>query len=169
MKIEYELSLYIEMARFQINDVVQVSNRKGRKSTIHVTNVTALTWHQLQLLVSEGADKFTKMVLLYREYSTKEKISKSIVNGKHLSSEEVQEIDQYVRLFRKHGCTEHHQVNEIISQKSAWDQFKTIRSLNDHGKYKQIKGVQPKYFEIVCGILEISGGYGYPLDRYEIY
>jgi len=169
MKIEYDEGLYREIARFRINDAVQVSNRKGRTRTIHITNITRLTWHQLQLLVSEGADRFTKMVLLYRSYAYKEKIYKSAINGERLTPAEVREIGDYIKIFQSYGYTEHHQVNEIISQNGAWDQFQTIRSLNDHGKHKEIPGIQPKYFEIVCSILEISGGPGRALDRYTPY
>lgn len=169
MKIEYDASLYRKMARFSINDIVQVTNRRGRKSTIQITNVTSLTWHQLQLLVPDGCDRFTKMVLLYREYATKEKISNSVLKGERLSPEEIAEIDKYIKLFQNNGCSEHHQVNEIISQNGAWDDFKNTRSLNDHGKHKEIQGIQPKYFEIICSILDISGGSGHSLDSYKIY
>jgi hypothetical protein len=44
MKIDYDVSLYKEIANFSVNKVVQVSNRKGRKTTIHITNITQLSW-----------------------------------------------------------------------------------------------------------------------------
>ncbi|MCF6255809.1 MAG: hypothetical protein L3K25_05840 [Gammaproteobacteria bacterium] len=169
MKIEYDVSLYIEMANFSVNEVVQVSNRKGRRSTIHITNITKLSWQDLQLLVSSGADKFSKMVMLYREYSSKKEVSESVIRGKSLSLNETSEINEYIKIFRDHGCTKHHEVNEIIAQRDEWDSFKTIRSLNDHGKHKEIEGIQPQYFEIICNILKISGEQGLPLDSFQKY
>ena len=169
MKIEYDASLYREIAKFSVNEVVRVSNRKGRRSTIHITNITKLSWQHLQLLVSGGSDRFSKMVLLYREYSSKKEVSESVIRGKPLSSIEVSEINEYIKIFREHDCTKHHEVNEIISQISAWDNFKTIRSLNDHGEHKEIEGIQPQYFEIACNILKISGKKGLPLDSYKKY
>lgn len=169
LKVEYDVNLYKKIANFKINEVVQVSNRKGRRSTIHIINISKLSWHDLQLLVSGGADRFSKMVLLYREYFNKNEISESVINGKALTSDEVLEISDYVEIFQKFDCKEHHEVNEIISQKGAWDNFKTIRSLNNHGEYKEIEGIQPKYFEIICNILKISGGQGRPLDSYKKY
>ena len=140
MKIEYDVNLYREMANFRVNEVVQVSNRKGRRSTIHITKITKLSWQDLQLLVSSGVDKFSKMVMLYREYSSKKEVSESVIKGKFLSSNETVEINEYIQIFHDHGCTRHHEVNEIIAQRNEWDRFKTIRSLNDHGEHKKLKG-----------------------------
>jgi len=169
VKIEYDVNLYREMANFKVNEVVQVTNRKGRRSTIHVTNITKLSWQDLQLLVPSGADKFCKMVLLYREYSSNREVSESVIRGKPLSLNETSEISDYIKIFREHGCTKHHEVNEIITQRGTWSNFKVIRSLNDHGEHKEIEGIQPQYFEIVCNILKISGERGLPLDSYKKY
>ena len=169
MKIEYDINLYKNIANFKINEVVQVSNRKGKRSAIHITNISKLSWHELQLLISSGADRFSKMVLLYREYSNNNKISESVINGRTFTSNEVGEIMDYIEIFHNFGCNEHHEVNEIISQKGAWDNFKTIRSLNDHREYKEIEGIQPIYFEVICNILKISGGQGRSLDGYKKY
>jgi len=169
LKIEYNANIYREIANFKVNEVVQVTNRKGSRSTIHITQITRLSWHELQLLVSSGSDKFTKMVLLYREYSSNKEISESVINGNPLTPDEVREIGEYIKIFRDFDCSEHHEVNEIIGQRNIWDNFKTIRSLNDHGEHKEIEGIQPKYFEIVCNILKISGSRGLPLDGYKRY
>ncbi|MEZ2634514.1 hypothetical protein ACBP95_02285 [Morganella morganii] len=169
MKINYDASLYRKIANFSVNKVVQVSNKKGIKSTIHITNITQLSWQSLQLLVSRGSDKFSKMVFLYREYSQQGENSESVIRGKYLSSNESMEINEYIKIYREHGCTKHHEVNEIITKNRLWDNFKTIRSLNDHGEFKDIEGIQPQYFEIVCNILKISGDNGLPLDGYKKY
>jgi len=169
VKIKYDPSLYREIANFSINEVVQVSNSKGRRSTFHITNIAKLTWQDLQLMVSGGTDKFSKMVLLYREFSNKKEVSESVIRGKPLSQNETSEISDYIKIFRDYECTKHHEVNEIISQKGIWDKFKTIRSLNDHGEHKEIEGIQPQYFEIVCNILKLSGEGGLSLDSYHKY
>lgn len=155
------------MVSFTINEIVQVSNKKGRRSTIHISNITSLSWHELQLLVSEGSDKFTKMVLLYRGYASKN--PETIVNGISLTDDESREIYEYVNLFRNNNCKEHYEVNKIISNRGDWDNFRKIRSLNDHGEHKEIEGIQPKYFEIICHILDISGAQGEPLNSYKKY
>ncbi|WP_049870662.1 hypothetical protein [Serratia sp. FS14] len=169
MKIDYDVNLYREIANFSVNKVVQVSNKKGIKSTIHITNITQLSWQNLQLLVSSGSDRFSKMVFLYREYSQQRQTFESVIRGKSLSLNENKEINEYIKIYREHGCTKHHEVNEIITKNKLWGNFKTIRSLNDHGKFKGIKGIQPQYFEIICNILKISGDKGLPLDGYQKY
>ncbi|OJA03805.1 hypothetical protein BGC33_00590, partial [Bathymodiolus thermophilus thioautotrophic gill symbiont] len=65
MKIEYDNNLYKEIANFKINEIVRVTNREGIMSDIHITNIIKLKWHELQLLISIGTDRFSKMVLLY--------------------------------------------------------------------------------------------------------
>ncbi|AUL95802.1 hypothetical protein FORC54_1657 [Vibrio vulnificus] len=72
-------------------------------------------------------------------------------------------------MFRDYNCTKHYEVNEIITERGDWDKFPTIRSLNDHGKHKEIPGIEPQYFEIVCNILNISGEGGLSLDGYKKY
>lgn len=70
MKFEYDVNLYETIANFEANELVHVLNQSGRRSAIHVTNITKLSWNELQLLVPDGADMFSKMVLLYQEYSS---------------------------------------------------------------------------------------------------
>jgi len=167
VKIEYDVSLYRKIANFAINEIVQVTNRKSRKSTIHITNISKLSWHELQLLVVGGADGFTKKALLYQEYSDKKLFSETVLRGEFLSSSEATEINKYIKIYRESGFTKHFEVNKLISVNNRWGEFKTIRSLNNHGKHKEIKGIQPKYFEIICNILSISGERGLPLDAYK--
>ena len=169
MKIEYDVTLYKRIANFSVNEVVQVKNRKGKRSTIHITNITQLSWQDLQLLVSNGADRFTKMVLVYQEYLSEKELSNSVLKGKPLTSDESTEINEYIKIYRSNGFTKHHEVNEFITDNKIWDNFSTVRSLNDHGQYKSIEGIQPKYFEIICNILKISGEKGMPLDGYTTY
>ncbi|MGM0913866.1 MAG: hypothetical protein ACQEXC_08390 [Pseudomonadota bacterium] len=169
MKIDYDVGLYKEIAQFPIDEIVQVYNRKGRKNTIHITCITRLTWQELQLLMPEGTDRFSKMVLLYQKYANSTVSSSIQVNGVSLSKTESDEIDKYIGIFREQGFTKHTDVNNYITGNSLWNEFKTIRSLNDHGKYHDIEGIEPKYFEIICSVLKISGEGGSPLDSYKKY
>lgn len=60
-------------------------------------------------------------------------------------------------------------MNDYISTNSLWDLFPTLRSMNDHGRGKLVKGIQPKYFKIICKILNITGDYGDSLKDYTAY
>lgn len=169
MKIEYDVNLYRTMANYSVNEIIQVTNRKGIKSSIHINNITKLSWNELQLLVPNGSNKFTKMVLLFQKYSRAKKLSNSKINGKSLSSTETYEINEYIKIYKNNSFTKHYEVNEFITANNLWNIFVTIRSLNDHDKFKEIEGIQPKYFEIICNILSISGEKGLPLDAYKTY
>jgi len=168
MKIEYDKELYIKIAMLNINEVIVTTNRKGQRKTIHITKITNLTWQELQLLVNEGADKFTKMFLLYEKYTCKNVDSRESASkffkGDKLSPSEASEIAAYVRIFQENNFKEHFQVNEYITNNDKWDEFSTIRSLNDHKEYKRIPGILPKYFEIICNLLNIGGASGRSLD-----
>lgn len=168
MKIEYDVNLYKKIANFKLNKIVRVKNRNNIESTIHIQNITSLSWHDLQLLTRNGADRFSKMVFLYEKYSNSS-TTPPPTNGDELSKAESEEISQYIKIYHSNNFTEHHQVNNFISENNFWNQFSTIRSLNDHGQHKEIKGIQPKYFNIICQLLKISGGNGLPLDSYKKY
>ncbi len=167
-KLEYSSVVYRQIANLKVNEIVQVTNRKGHRSTIHITNIVNLSWHQLQLLVSGGRTKFEKQYLLYKEYSTKHRTN-SFLKGMSLSQAESSEIQEYIGIFKANGLSKHTQVNNYITNNNLWDNFPTIRSLNDHGKYKEIEGIEPQYFEIVCRILNISGEGGRSLDDFKKY
>ncbi|MBQ4829817.1 hypothetical protein J8L84_11075 [Alteromonas sp. MMG017] len=167
-KFEYNPVLYRKIANLKVNEIVQVTNRKGHQSTIHITNIVKLSWHQLQLLVSGGSSKFEKQYLLYKQYNTKHQAN-SVLKGMSLSQIESSEIQEYINIFKANGFSKHTQVNDYITNNSLWGHFPTIRSLNDHGDYKEIEGIEPKYFEVVCCILNISGKGGRNLDNFKKY
>ena len=168
MKIEYDAVLYKKIANLHLNEIVQVRNRKGRNFTIHITNLARLSWQELQLLSSAGEDRFSKMVALYEHYSTPR--AEDIVVSRHrLSTEEIEEIQRYIEIYQTEGLCVHFQVNEYITSNDLWHKFPTIRSLNDHGEFKNIQGIQPEYFAIICHLLKISGENGRPLDAYRAY
>ncbi len=167
-KIEYDPLVYRQIANLKVNEIVQVTNRKGHRSTIHITNIVKLSWHQLQLLVSGGSTKFEKQHLLYKLYSTKHRIN-NVLKGLSLSQTESSEVQEYIDIFKANGFSKHTQVNDHITNNNLWGHFPTIRSLNDHGECKEIEGIEPKYFEVVCRILNISGEGGRSLDNFKKY
>jgi hypothetical protein len=168
MKIKYDVELYKKIANLHLNEIVQVKNRKGHNFAIHITNLTRLSWRELQLLNSSGKDRFSKMVELYNRYSIPRNDSNEVLQNP-LSPEEIEEIQRYIGIYKTEGLHAHFQVNEYITANDLWHQFPKIRSLNDHGDFKNIHGIQPKYFQIICHLLNISGGNGRPLDAYRTY
>lgn len=167
-KFKYDPVVYRQIALFKVNEIVQMTNRKGHSSTIHITNIVKLSWHQLQLLVSCGNTKFEKQYLLYKEYSTKYRAN-SVLKGMSLSQGENSEIQEYIGIFKANGFSKHTQVNDYITSNNLWGNYPTIRSLNDHGEYKEIEGIEPQYFEVVCRILNISSEGGRSLDNFKKY
>ncbi len=169
MKNDYDGNLYRAIANFQLNEIVQVKNRKGTRFAIHITDITKLSWQELQLLMPEGPDRFSKMVLLYEQHRN-HKSEPAPHSGIHrLSRQEIAEINAYIKIFQDNNFSEHFQVNEYITINCLWDAYPTIRSLNDHGEFTDIPGIQPKYFEAICRLLGISGGDGRPLDAFREY
>ena len=88
---------------------------------------------------------------------------------KYSLSEEASQVKKYAKIFKDKSFYEHYEVNNYIGNHNLWNDFSKIRSFNDHGNYKRIPGIQPKYFAIVCEILEITGAGGSPLDKAEPY
>ena len=82
---------------------------------------------------------------------------------------EAMEIFNYIRDFEENFFQNLNEVNNYITENDEWEYYPTIRSLNTHGNYSDIPGIQPKYFSIVCKELNINGGKGKPLDRFEPY
>lgn len=75
------------------------------------------------------------------------------------------ELANYIAIFHKIGAEEHHEVNEYISLNGLWDEFREIRSLNNHGRGKEkIRGIYPKYYREVCQRLKLKRGSGSPLQ-----
>jgi hypothetical protein len=86
-----------------------------------------------------------------------------ILESKWLTQVEKEEVKKYVDIFLQQGFTEHWHVNEWISGHNCWNEFKNMRSINDHVKVKGIQGISPKFFAIVCEILKITDSGGSPL------
>lgn len=83
----------------------------------------------------------------------------------NLNSNEIKELTEYISIFHENDCKMHWEVNQIISDKYLWDSFPTIRSLNTHKSSHSVKGIDPKYYSIVCNILGVGrSGSNYLID-----
>ena len=82
-----------------------------------------------------------------------------------LSAEEIKQVEEYIEIYKSNNFTQHHEVNKYITDRNLWNNFSKIRALNDHGRNKEIQGILPKYYGVVCVILGIKGGNGQPLDK----
>ena len=101
----------------------------------------------------------------------KQKYKEKIIDASFssLSNKEIKQLLKYLWIYKSYHCTEHYEVNEIITEEDIWDEFKKIRSLNDHGHRRKILGIAPKYFAIICEVLEIEDAGGNPLEDWERY
>lgn len=88
---------------------------------------------------------------------------------KKLSAEETDQLAAYIMIFEDNDLDEHWEVNEYISDNDMWDEFDEIRALNTHGRGRQVKGIMPQYFALVCRVLAIRSDGGTPLEKSEHY
>jgi hypothetical protein len=58
-------------------------------------------------------------------------------------------------------------MKQHVTAPHLWDNFPSIRSLNDHSINTGIPGIPPKYLAIICEALEITYADGSHLDREE--
>ena len=86
-----------------------------------------------------------------------------------LSEAELNELLNYLWIYKKSNMSEHWQVNEFISENDIWDEFKGIRSMNDHGYEFHIHGIKPNFYAIVCRVLDKEKGDGAPLLNWNSY
>lgn len=87
----------------------------------------------------------------------------------NLSIDTLAQLVTYIWIYKSNHCLEHWEVNEYITRKRYWNDFSLLRSLNDHGYNNKVKGIQPKYFAIICRTLNIKSDDGAPLKDYEPY
>ncbi|MDB4806901.1 hypothetical protein OAG89_02845 [Pseudomonadales bacterium] len=86
-----------------------------------------------------------------------------------LSDSEIVELKEYIGIFIENKFEVHHEVNQFITDHKRWGDFPCMRSLNDHGDSKEIPGILPKFFKVVCVLLGVGGDNGAPLDRAQRY
>jgi hypothetical protein len=80
-----------------------------------------------------------------------------------------QQVREYVSIYRNNSLTKHYEVNNHITNNGLWGNFSEIRSMNEHGSEKVLKGITEMYFKLICELLEITGGNGSPLIKAEKY
>ena len=105
---------------------------------------------------------------LYDEYSNSicnhelSKLKRDIEMASHckLSTQELNEIIEYISIFNNYECDQHWEVNQIISDQDRWNSFQKIRALNTHRSNYTVRGISPKYFSIICSFQNIRKGNG---------
>ena len=85
--------------------------------------------------------------------------------SKYNSIDEDNELDEYIKIYKKYSFKEHYEVNHYITNNKLWTKFPNIRSLNDHARHKGIPGILPKFYAQICDKLKIVGSGGSPLDQ----
>ncbi len=81
----------------------------------------------------------------------------------------IEEITNYCWIAKVHNYKLHWHINQFIGENKLWDEFKCIRSLNDHGHNNKILGIKPKYFSITCKLMNLDSDEGSPLESWESY
>lgn len=87
----------------------------------------------------------------------------------NLTDAECKALKMYTDIFIAEKFEAHYQVNDYITETKQWDAFKLLRSNNNHGNGKIVKGIQPNFFKAICFLLGVSGENGDPLESYECY
>lgn len=66
----------------------------------------------------------------------------------NLSDETWSQVIKYISIYWKQSCNTHYEINKYITKNDIWDEFKEIRSINNHGSNKVFEGITPKYFKL---------------------
>ena len=93
----------------------------------------------------------------------------SLCRKYNIDVHEAIEIYNYMRDFKENFFQNLNELNNYITKNDEWEYYSSIRSLNTHGIHRNIPGIQPAYFSIVCKELNIKGGNGKLLDSYKVY
>ena len=75
--------------------------------------------------------KYDDIANNYLNYIDYEEMINTInsVSYSHLSNDELNQISKYIYIFKKFDCSEHWEVNNIITAQDDWDSFDKIRSV----------------------------------------
>jgi hypothetical protein len=110
---------------------------------------------------ASGAKSVSKVISKKEELSLKFEYK--------LTDKSWKQVKEYASIYRKNSLTKHHEVNNYITSNGLWGNFSEMRSMNDHGNEKVVKGITEMYFKLICELLEITGGNGDPLIKAEKY
>lgn len=109
-------------------------------------------------LAEYGGDNYIKSPLSQFDYT-------DIAKKYELSNNEVEQIKIYMNIYNENNFKNQKDANKFITNENRWDEFPDIRSLNDHGTYKNVPGILPKFYRITCEILDITKGNGAQLIK----
>lgn len=98
---------------------------------------------------------FYRAVLLMDKRTALYKIRGEIFGASHkrLPMPKVNQLAEYIWLFRHLKFKKHWQVNEYIDENDLWDDFDELRSKNTHANGSVVDGIAPPYFAIVAEIM----------------
>ena len=109
-------------------------------------------------LAEYGNDSSIKYRLVQFDYT-------DIAKKYDLSNNEIEQIQGYMNIYNVHNIKSQKEADKFITNKSRWGELPDIRSLNDHGAYKNVPDILPKFYRITCEILDITKGNGAPLIK----
>lgn len=78
---------------------------------------------------------------------------------------EIEQLSNYISLYRHLGAQELYKVNDYIDEKEMWDDFDFIRAKNTHANGSEVKGISPKFYKACCEVLNIGKGKGTALVK----
>jgi len=170
---------YIDELEFQIN------SSDYTNAIIHNNTIKKLR-NKFNLTISDKKDVLIEVPVKRLENSHLDNLSKKyFINDEFINefmikislfysdieqkNKEIAELLTYIWIFKKFNLKKHWQINNYITNIDAWGDFAELRSLNDHGYQNKIKGITPKFFAIVCNVLNITDDDGSPLKEFEKY
>lgn len=78
-----------------------------------------------------------------------------------LSTVEVDQMVEWLKIYYKNGASEHWHVNKIITEKGKWWAFDVIRAKNKHHMRKpRVLGISPLYYSVTIEVIGRDGGAG---------
>lgn len=86
-----------------------------------------------------------------------------------ITEDQINQIKNYMKIFDENNFNTQKMANKFITENKLWNEFTEIRSLNDHGSYKNIPGILPKFYKITCAILKVRRGDGAALTNFKKY
>lgn len=105
-------------------------------------------------------------------FKTKEVNFKSFNQKKIIKPQNIFDLEcqKYYDLMEKYNFSDQAKMNNYLTREKEWDNFPSIRAINNHGNYTNIRGITPKAYAKVCELMKknISSG-GQPLTSSKQY
>lgn len=92
-----------------------------------------------------------------------------LMDSYDLSIDDIKQVKKYLKIYSDNKFNSQKEANNYITENKLWGEFCSIRSLNDHGEYKDVPGITPKAYRITCEIIKVTKGNGAKLTNYKKY